>query len=126
MKDIKNFITTDASIRAALGASKCTMSHEPDTPDEHIAIYPYGGRSPEKNSRFKYHSNVQIRVRGGSAATAYNACQKVIDRMHYNASCVASTNGYAYALNSQPIFLFRDDDRRTYYVCNFEVRYVKY
>ena len=126
LNDIRNFITTSASVLADLGATVCYISHEKDTPDNCITLYPYGGRAPEPNSKYKYNSSVQVRVRGTTFPKAYNTCQTIINQMHYNGDVLASTNGMMYSIQSAPIFLVRDDERRSICVCNFDARHVRY
>ena len=126
MTDVHTFITTNASVRSDLGASRCYISHEPPTPDNCITIYPVGGFGPEPNSPKKQNSSFQVRVRADTFPKSYNTCQTIIDRMHHSASPCSSTHGRVYAKQSQPIFLFRDEDRRSICVANFDVKYVRY
>ena len=129
--DVKDFLCNNATISAAFGTTvlcgnSMYIGFEPNKPSNCITIFPYGGEAPEPNSKYKYNANVQVRVRATSFPVSYNTCQSIIDEMHYNTSVLASTNGIMYAMESQPIFLTRDENNRTIHVCNFRSKYVRY
>jgi len=126
LNDFRTFLTTDASVLSDLGASKVMIGHEPDMPNECITLYPYGGRAPEPNSPLKYNGSVQVRVRASTWPKSYNTCQTIINKVHHTASVCSNTNGRAYAINSIPIYLTHDDEKRIIHVCNFDIKFVKY
>jgi hypothetical protein len=129
LNNIADFICTDASIISAFEATPVKgtsvfISLEPDTPDNCITLYPYGGAPPEVNSKYKHNSNVQVRIRADDFQQAYKTGQTIINRMHYNGDVLASTNGMLYTVQSQPIYLNRDDELRSIVVTNFNVKHV--
>ena len=131
LTDIRNYICNNATVASYFTAvpvcgQSLFIGFEPDSPDNCITIYPYGGLPPEQGTKEKYNGKVQVRVRGTSFPLAYNTCQHIINQMHYNTSVLASTNGIMLAMESQPIYLTRDDENRSIFVCNFRSKFVRY
>ncbi len=131
LSDITDFIASDASIEAAFGASisvgtNLFISFMPDSPDNVIVVTPYGGSSPELNSKYKHNSHVQVSSRASTFSVAYNTCQEIINQIHYNGNVLSNSRGMLYAIQSSPIFLQREEDRRVIVVCNFEAKFIRY
>lgn len=131
LTDIRNFICNNSTIASYFTATPvCGQSmfigFEPPSPNNCITVYPYGGEAPEPNSKLKHNGKVQVRVRGTSFPLAYDTCQYIINQVHYNTSVLASTNGIMLAMESQPIFLTRDSENRSIFVCNFRSKYIRY
>lgn len=129
--DIVTFIAGSSSIATSFGTTitagtNLFISFEPTSPDSVITIYPYGGARPALGSKYKYNSSVQVRFRSASFQTAYETGQATIDAMHYNGDVISNSNGVVLANNSQPQFLYRDEDKRSILICNFSVLHVRY
>lgn len=127
--DIANYIAGSTTIESAFGASitvgtNLFISFEPDTPNNCITIYPTSSLAP--TDKDKYNSAVQVRVRATTFPIAYNTCQAIIDALHRNGAVLTNTNGLMLALNSQPIYLTRDTEKRTIVVANFFSRHARY
>ena len=129
ISDIKDYLQTDTDVAAQFGTTPAFgtnlfISFEPDSPDNCITIYPTPGRKPDDVN--KYISSCQIRVRGATFEIAYNTLQKIISKLHLNGDVLGNTNGALVAINSQPEFLIRDDNRRSILVAHFNSKHVKY
>lgn len=130
LTDITGFIGSNASIISAfeatpVGGTNMFISFEPDSPDNCITVYPYGGAPPNWQSK-QYLSSVQVRVRMSEFDKCYDTAQSIIDQMHANGDVLTNSNGVPFAIQSQPIYLTRDDELRSICVCNFDIKHVKY
>jgi len=131
LTDISDFIASSTEIEAEFGASisvgtNVFVAFMPDLPDNVIVVTPYGGSSPELNSKYKHNSHVQISSRASTFSVAYNTCQEIINQAHLNGNVLSNSSGMLYAIQSSPIFLQRGEDRRVTVVCNFEAKHVRY
>lgn len=127
--DVKDYIAASTAIEGVFGTSitfgtNLFISFEPDTPDNCITVYPTSSLGPTDER--KYNSAFQVRVRATSFTTAFNTCQKIIDSMHRNGDVLTNSKGLILAMNSQPIYLIRDDNKRSIVVSNFHSKHIRY
>lgn len=98
---------------------------EPMTATQMISIIPYLGSSPQ--TKDKYESAVQIRIKAKSNKRAAETGQAIIQNFHKNGNICASKTGIVLANNSNPMFLAPlEGGEWSITVANFTVRHVRF
>jgi hypothetical protein len=99
---------------------------EPATPNNCVTIIPYGGSPPETGHKWAQAPSVQIRVKADGVAKGYKVTQAVINELDMNVSVGSNIPMKTYALQSAPMFLKWDEEDYPCFVCNFDIKHVKY
>jgi hypothetical protein len=99
---------------------------EPATPNETVTIIPYGGGQPETGHKYAQNPSIQVRVRAEGVARGYKVTQAIINDLHQNVSLGSDIPMVCFALQSSPMFLKWDEEDYPVYVCNFDIKHVKY
>jgi hypothetical protein len=99
-----------------------------DAPNRSICIYLSGGRPPEPGLPVDY-PNIQIRVRGNpdDAQAVINQENSIFKLLHANfeSTTVGIDVVYLYAVQSAPMSLGQDENRRPSYVRNYRLMKVR-
>lgn len=94
----------------------------PDSPDNCVALFEYGGSAPDLVGTYVERPNLQVRVRNTSYSTGRAKCASVITALHTLGETTLSGTRYLWvAAKQSPISLGVDAKERYEWSINFQV-----
>lgn len=101
------------------------VNNSPTSPDNTIELNDTGGVPPvdamgtQDNKPMLQNPGLQVRVRNNSNQTASDTIQSLVGELHGLSTTINGTRYYYVWAVQEPFFLFKDENERFYYVCNF-------
>lgn len=101
------------------------VNNSPNSPDNTIELNDTGGVPPvdamgtQDNKPMLQNPGLQVRVRNNSNQTASDTIQSLVGELHGLSTTINGTRYYYVWAVQEPFFLFKDENERFYYVCNF-------
>jgi hypothetical protein len=120
-EDIGSYLTSQGEVEGATG---WTVGYEfmPDSPDKVILITGTGGPAPHGWSGVdEYYPTFQVRGRGDTPTDTKNKLKSIYDVLHKKINLTIDGTEYKYilAIQSSPIFIGQDTNRRHEYTQNY-------
>lgn len=119
IRDIADYLTTQTDLE--LGTS-LYLSHQPESPDEVVAIYDTGGVEPDHYLPTA-EPTIQILVRAGDYQTAHDRAHELAGILHrLTNQTIGDYYVYYIFLLGEPTHLGRDKRNRDEYTLNLHLK----